>query len=50
MRSYLVKENQIGSAVSEILWYKQIERQTHILLLYYKDFEVNTLIVGGEAN
>ncbi len=29
-----VKENPIGSAISEILWY----RQTNILLLYYKDF------------
>ncbi len=33
MRSYSVKENPIGSAVSEILW----QRQTDILLLYYKD-------------
>ena len=28
MRSYLVKENPIGSAVSEILCYKQTDRQT----------------------
>ena len=33
-RSYPVMENPIGSAVSEILRYKQ----TDILLLYYKDF------------
>ena len=50
MRSYHVKENPIGSAVSENLWYKQTDKQTHILLLYHKDFVVNTLIVGGEAN
>ena len=31
--SYPVLENLLGSAVSEILWY----RQTNILLLYYKD-------------
>ena len=37
MRSYPVKENPIGSAVSEILWYKQTDTQTKILLLYYKD-------------
>ena len=37
MRSYPVKENQIGLAVSEILLYKQTETQTNILLLYYKD-------------
>ncbi len=33
MRSYPVKENHIGSAISEILWYKQ----TDIFLLYYND-------------
>ena len=37
MRSYHVKENPIGSAVTEIIEYKQTDRQTHILLLYYKD-------------
>ena len=41
MRSYHVKENLIGSAVTEIIEYKQTDRhtdrQTHILLLYYKD-------------
>ena len=37
MRIYPVKENLIGSAVNEILRYKQTDRQTHILLLYYKD-------------
>ena len=34
MDSYPLKEIPIGSAVSEIFWYKQ----TDILLLYYKDF------------
>ena len=41
MRIYPVKENLIGSAVIEILRYKQTDRQTdrqkHILLLYNKD-------------
>ena len=37
IRSYPVKDNYIGSAVSEILRYKQTEKQTNILLLYYKD-------------
>ena len=36
MRIYPVKQNPIGSAVSEILRYRQTDRQTHILLLYYK--------------
>ena len=33
MRSYPVKENPIGSAVSEILRYKQTNRHTDIVLL-----------------
>ena len=33
MRSYPVKENPIGSAVSEILCYKQTGRQTSFFLL-----------------
>ena len=37
MRNYPDRLNSIGSAVSEILWYRQTDRQTHILLLYYKD-------------
>ena len=41
MRSYPVKENHICSAVSEIFWYKQTDRQTDILLLYDKDTLVN---------
>ena len=40
MRSYIVKENHIGSAVSEILWY----RQTDILILLYKDYLLNKKI------
>ena len=36
MKSYPVKENHIGSALSEILRY----RQTNILLLYHKDFQM----------
>ena len=39
MKSYPVKKNPIGSAVREIIRYKQTDRQTHILLLYYKDFQ-----------
>ena len=37
MRSYPVKENPIGFAVSEILWYTQTDRQIDILLPFYKD-------------
>ena len=37
MRSYPVKENPTGLAVSEILRYKHTNKQTHILLLKYKD-------------
>ena len=33
MRSHPVKEDPIGSAVSEILRYKHTDRQTDILLL-----------------
>ena len=29
MRSYPVKENPIGSAVREILWYRHTDTQTH---------------------
>ena len=39
MRSYTVKEDHIGSAVSKILRYRQTEKQTYrhpdILLLYH---------------
>ena len=38
MRSYIVKKNHIGLAVSEILRY----RQTEILLLLYKDWAIKT--------
>ena len=41
MRRYPVKENPIYSAVSEILRYKQID----ILLLYYKDYLRNYIMV-----
>jgi hypothetical protein len=34
---YPVKENYISSVVSEFLGYKQTDRQTNILLLYYMD-------------
>ena len=37
MRSYPVKEHPSGSAVSEILRYRQKDKQTDILLLHYKD-------------
>ena len=41
MTSYPVKENHIGSAVNEIFWYKKTDnRQTGILLLYYKDLQM----------
>ena len=35
--SYSVKRNPIGSAVIEILWFRQKDKQTDILLLYCKD-------------
>ena len=35
MRSFTVKENLIGLAVSEILHYTQTDKQTDILLLFY---------------
>ena len=38
MRSYPVKENPFGSAVSEILCYKQTNRQTDIVLLCIIDY------------
>ncbi len=38
MRSYPVKEKMVVSAISEIIWYKQTDKQTHILLLFYKDY------------
>ena len=39
MRSYPVKENPIGSAVSNIFGsHKQTDKQIDILLLYYKDY------------
>ena len=40
-RTYSVKENHIGSAVNEIPRYKQTQRQTNILLLYYKDNNID---------
>ena len=36
MRSYPVKEKHTGSAFREIIRYKQTDRQTEILLLYFK--------------
>ena len=39
MQSYPVKENLIGSLVSEILRYKHTEKQSEILLLYHKDYK-----------
>ena len=34
---YFVKENYIGSAVSEILWYRQTYRLTHTYAQKHKD-------------
>ena len=45
MRSYTVKENPIDSAVSEILRYKQTNKQTNILLLYYKLLKVKIVYI-----
>ena len=49
MRSYPAKENPIRSAVSEILRYKQTDRQTHILLLYYKDYWFDFMVSKNRA-
>ena len=46
MRSYPVKEQQISSAVSEILWYTH----TNILLLYCKDNTFNAKILLQTAS
>ena len=47
MRTYPVKENPIGSVDSEILWYKQTDRQTDrqtgIVLLCIVDYCWNRL-------
>ena len=40
MRSYIVKEHHIDSAVSEILRYTQTNIHIDILLLLYKDFKL----------
>ena len=37
MESYIIKENNIGSAGSKILQYRRTDTQTEIILLYYKD-------------
>ena len=38
MRSYIVKENHIGSVASKILQYKQkTQKLTNILLLFHKN-------------
>ena len=39
---YRFKNNPIGAAVSEILRYKNTDKQTNILLLYYKDCLIYT--------
>ena len=44
MKSYIVKENNIGSAVRKILRYRQTDRQADILLLYYKDKGMNNVM------
>ena len=41
MKSYPVKENPIGSALSEILRNKHTNTHTDILLLNYKDITLN---------
>ena len=48
MRSYFVKENHIGPAVSKNLWYRQTDRD--ILLLFYKDMIFYSVKVGGIPN
>ena len=45
MRSYPVKEDQIGSAVTEILRYKQTGRQTDIVLLCIIDKQAYKKVV-----
>ena len=43
MRSYLVKKNPIGSAVSEILWYKHTNTQTDKQTSCYFSIRINSL-------
>ena len=43
MKSFPVKENPVDSAVNETLRYKQ----THILLLYYKDLSPIIRVLKG---
>ena len=47
MRSNIVKENHIGSAVSEILWYTHTDTQTKILLLYYRMIKFYPIFFGN---
>ena len=37
MESYTVKDNRIGSALSQILRYTEMDREPVNSLLYYKD-------------
>ena len=46
MISYPVKKNLIGSAVSEILRYKQTHRQTSCYLLYIKPGECGPFLLS----
>ena len=48
MRSHILKENQISSAVREILRYRQTHTHTQIMLLLCKDYKVLKEI--GELN
>ena len=51
MVSYRVKENPIGSAVSEILQYKQTNKQTDIVLLCIIDITLKSFtFLGGREN
>ena len=41
MRSYMVKDNQLGSAVIEIHWYTQTDRHPVVLYIYWEVPDVN---------
>ena len=50
MRSYPVKENHIGSAVSEILRYRQIDRKTSCYFIIKKIYIIGLNFVTLDGN
>ena len=44
MKSHILRENQIGTAVNDILWYKQTHTQRHPLFSYKEYISIFFLI------